>query len=204
MTVWRLRSLPLTRLVGLLALAFVPRVAFAEGKVGIIDTERAVMETDEGARALAALKQLFERRQADLDVKERALQQDKEAFDKEAAAGKTSKEGLQKKADALQKRFLELQQTSFDYQKEMREKRSELTDPIRLKVMSIVRSLAMQEGYELIIEKAVVPSFPPQIELTDRAIKLCNSSAPASPPPKPAPSGRKNPTKVAPKPTEKK
>jgi outer membrane protein len=188
-------------LVVTVGLLLAPRVASAQMKIAVIDTDRAVFETEEGLRAQATLKKLFDSRQVDLDNKQRTLQQEKDALDKDAAAGKVPKADLQKKAETLQKQFVELQQVYVDYQKEMQRKRGELTQPILQKIMAIVRNIAMQEGYEMVIEKAVVPYFRADLELTDRAIQLYNSgqgggaqgakppagaAKPAAPPAKPA------------------
>ena len=88
-------------LAPLLALAFagatlaaVPREAAAQAKVAVVDVRRAVLETEEGLRVQATLKKLFDSRQVELDNKQRALQQEKEALDKETAAGKTPKDAL--------------------------------------------------------------------------------------------------------------
>jgi outer membrane protein len=163
-----------------------PAVASAQSKVAVIDTERAVSQTEDGARAQATLKKLFDSRQAEIDAKQKTLQQQKDALEKEAAAGKTPKDALQRKADSLQKQYVELQQSSVNAQNEIQRKRSELTQPIVSKINTIVRNIATQEGYEVVIDKQAAPYFNPQLDLTDRAIKLYNaapSAAPANPPP---------------------
>jgi outer membrane protein len=173
-------------------------------KIAVIDTDRAVFETEEGLRAQATLKKLFDSRQVELDNKQRALQQEKDELDKQATAGKASKESLQKKAEALQKQFIELQTLYVDYQKEMQRKRGELTTPIMQKVMTIVRNIAMQEGFEMVLEKAVVPYFRADLELTDRAIQLYNSGQASSAPAKGTPGKPATPPAAKPAPAPKK
>ena len=191
------------------ALVAAPRDAAAQAKIAVVDVRSAVLETEEGLRVQATLKKLFDSRQVELDTKQRNLQTEKDALDKEAAAGKTPKEALQRKADNLQKQFGELQALIVDYQREMQRKESELTTPILQKVLGLVRRIASQEGYEMVLEKSAVPYFRSDLEVTDRAIQMYNSGqtpdgAPAAPGGKaPAPGakpGAPAPAKPAPAP----
>jgi len=157
--------------------------AQAQSKIAIVDVRRAVLETEEGLRVQATLKKLFDSRQVELDNKQRQLQQEKEALDKEAAAGKTSKDVVEKKFDKLQKAAGELQALIVEYQNEMRRKEQEMTNPILAKVMGLVRRIAQQEGYEVILDKPAVPYFRSDLEITDRAIQMYNSGQAGDPAP---------------------
>jgi outer membrane protein len=188
------------------AALFVPGAAHAEGgmKLAVVDVRRAVLETEEGLRVQATLKKLFDSRQVELDQKQQSLQRDKDELEKDAQAGKIAKDVLQKRYETLQRQFGELQSVIVEYQREMQRKEGELTNPIVAKVMGIVRRIAAQDGYEMVLDKAAVPYFRSDLELTDRAIQMYNSgqmgdsgaapapakgAAPATPPPaaKPAP-----------------
>lgn len=169
--------------------------AHAQVKIAVVDLQRAVLETEEGLRVQASLRKLFDSRQTELDARQVQLQKDKEALDKEIQAGKTPKDTLQKKLENLQKTAAELQGLTYDYQREMSRKQSELTTPILNKIIGILKRLASTEGYDMIVEKQVVPYFRSDLELTDRAIQLYNAGspdagakpAPAQGAPKPAP-----------------
>jgi outer membrane protein len=189
-----------------------PAAAQTPGKIAVIDMRRAVLETEEGLRVQATLKKLFDSRQVELDSKQNQLQRDKEELEKDAQAGKVAKEALQKRYEQLQKQFADLQAISLDYQREMQRKEAELTNPIVNKVMGIVRRIASQEGYEVVLDKAGVAYFRSDLELTDRAIQMVNSGqagdaggtpakgAPGAAPPKPAPPPGPPGSPAAPKP----
>lgn len=160
-------------------------------KIAVIDLRRAVLETEDGLRVQATLKKLFDARQVELDQKQQGLQRDKDELEKDAQAGKVNKEALQKRYETLQKQFAELQSVIVEYQHEMQRKEGELTNPIVAKVMGIVRRIAAQDGFEMILDKAAVPYFRSDLELTDRAIQMVNSGQAgepgAAPPAKSAP-----------------
>lgn len=188
-----------------------PSIAAAQSapKFAVIDVRRAVLETEEGLRVSANLKKLFDSRQIEIENKQRALGQEKEDLEREAQGGKTPKETIQRKAEAFQKRLAELQGLTVDYQREMQRKEAEMTTPIVQRVLAIVRRIAAQDGYEMVLEKSAVPYFRADLEVTDRAIQMYNSGqtgdaappappgkAPAAPPASSAPS--KEPAKPAP------
>ncbi len=166
--------------------------ARAETKIAVIDTQRAIMETEDGLRVQATLKRLFDTRQSELDAKQRALAEDRDALEKEMQAGKTSKDILQKKYEALLQAQSDIQGQLVEAQREMQRKEREMTTPIWQGMMTIVRRLAAQEGYEIIVDKAAVPYFRADLELTDRVIQLYNAGQPAAPAPAadPAPAGK--------------
>lgn len=178
--------------------------AHAETKIAVIDTQRAIMETEDGLRVQAMLKKLFDTRQSELDAKQRGLALDKEALEKEMQAGKTSKDLLQKKYEALLQQQADLQGLLSDAQREMQRKEREMTTPIWQGMMSIVRRLASQEGFEIIVDKAAAPYFRADLELTDRVIQMYNAGSqppPAEAPAAPAaPGGKPKPAPAAPAP----
>jgi outer membrane protein len=186
---------------GALLLAPADAEAQSQSKIAVVDVQRAVLETEEGLRVSATLKKLFDTRQVELDTKQRALSQEKEELEREAQTGKTPKDVLQRKAESFQKRALEFQGLTYDVQREMQRKQNELTTPILQRILGIIRRIASQDGYEMILEKTAVPYFRGDLEITDRAIQMYNSGqtseAPAGPQPKGAPGKPATPGKPA-------
>src|SRR6185295_12083179 len=135
---------PLHRRLGT-ALAFalagsLSTLAHAEVKIAVVDTQRAVMETEDGLRAQAALKKHFDKRQRDLDDKQVALQKEREDIEKQKDV--LSKQALQARIEKWQRDMTQLQTVFVEYNKELQKKQSELTQPIFQKAMGIIRRLA--------------------------------------------------------------
>jgi outer membrane protein len=174
------------------ALFFVPALARAEMKVAVIDVQRAVMQTEDGLRAQATLKKLFDAKQQELDKKQTDLQKQREDIDKQAKV--LSKEALQKRIDDWQKQMVELQTVFVQYNQELQKKQKELTDPIIEKVMLIVKRLATTESIDLVVDRPMVAYVRTDLDLTDRCIQMYNSgAAPAPPPQQPAPAAPAQP-----------
>ena len=154
-------------------------LAHAEMKIAVVDTQRAVMETEDGLRAQAALKKHFDKRQRDLDDKQVALQKEREDIEKQKDV--LSKQALQARVDKWQKEMTELQTVFVDYNKELQKKQGEMTQPIFQKTMGIIRRIATQNGYDLVVDKQAVPYHRSDLDLTDKVITEYNQTAEAAP-----------------------
>ncbi len=171
-----------------IALFLFAGIASAEQKVAVVDTQRAVASTEDGLRAQATLKKLFDSRQQELNKKQADLQRQREEIDKQAKV--LPKDALQKRVDDWQKQMLELQAIFVEYNKELEKKQKELTDPVFEKMMQIIKRIATSENIDLVMDKATVAYVRGDLDLTDRCIQMYNSGAgggqgPAAPQPAP-------------------
>jgi outer membrane protein len=148
------------------------RPAAAQMKVAVVDVQRAVMQTEDGLRAQATLKKLFDSRQQEINKKQQDMQKQKEDIDKQSHV--LSQQALQKKVDDWQKQMVELQQTFVEYNKELEKKQKELTDPIFERIMGAIKRVAGSDGYDLILDRATVAFSRSDLDLTDRVIQLAN------------------------------
>jgi outer membrane protein len=160
----------------LLAIALVlapARAARAENRIAVVDVQHAVMQTEDGIRAQATLKKLFDKRQQDLDAKQTELQRAREDIEKQSHV--LSREALQKRMEDWQRRMVELQTVFVDYNKELQKKQGELTNPIIKKMVGIIARLAKKNDYAMILDKQAAPYARPDLDLTDQVIQLYNS-----------------------------
>jgi outer membrane protein len=164
-------------------------------RVGVVDTQRAVMETEDGLRMQATLKKVFDSRQRELDKKQEDLQKERDDIDKQRDV--LSKTALAKRVDKWQREMVQLQTVFVEYNKELQKKQGELTQPIFQKAMGIIRRLATQEGFDIVVDKQAVPYSRTDLDVTDRVITLYNQGGPVEPAPKGAPADKSG---AAPKP----
>jgi outer membrane protein len=156
------------------------KAASAQTKMAVVDVQRAVMQTEDGLRAQATLKKLFDSRQQELNKKQTDMQKQKEEIDKQSHV--LSQTALAKKAEDWQKQMVELQSTFVEYNKELEKKQKELTDPIFERVIGVIKRVAGTEGYDLIVDRNTVAFARSDLDLTDRVIQIANGSS-GSPPP---------------------
>lgn len=147
--------------------------AHAEGKVAVVDVQHGVMSTEDGIRAQAMLKKLFDKRQQELDGKQAELGRAREDIEKQSRV--LSREALQKRMEDWQRRMIELQTVFVDYNKELQKKQGELTGPILKKMMSVIARIAKKNGYELVIDRQAAPYARPDLDLTEQVVQLYNT-----------------------------
>lgn len=189
---------PRRALLVFLALSSLATVAVAQAKLAIVDTQRAMMETEDGLRMQANLKKIFDSKQQKLDAKQKALEAERAEIEKQQ--GVLSQEALQRRAAAWQQEMVTLQQTHVQFNQELQAKQNELTQPIFAKTMQVIRRLATREGYDVVVDKQAVPYARSDLDLTDRVITLYNSGASDADPDeeKPGAKGKPGPTRPAP------
>lgn len=157
--------------------------AKAETKVAVVNVQRAVASTEEGLRAQAMLKKMFDAKQQELDRKQKGLAKEREDIEKQSKV--LSKDAIAKRAEEWQKQAMELQGVFMEYNKEIEKKQKELTEPVFEKMMAIVRRIAAAEGLDLVVDQSAVAYVKTELDLTDRCIQVYNAGgAAAAPAPK--------------------
>ena len=163
-------------IVLLAAMAIAPTASAADGKFAVIDLRRAVADTEDGLRVQAQLQQLFDSRQSEYEAKEKAYTEAKGEFEKLSKNKKTPEQELRRKYAALEKMAFELQAAQMNYRREMQQKESQLMYPIVKHMLTLVRRLAGQNGYDMVLNKEAVPYYRSDLDITDRVIQMYNSS----------------------------
>jgi len=169
--------------------------ASAQMKMAVVDVQRAVMQSEDGLRAQATLKKVFDSRQQELNKKQQDMAKQKDEIEKQQKV--LSKEAYQKRVEDWQKQMVDLQQIFVEYNKELEKKQKELTDPIFERVLGAIKRIAGTDGYDLIVDRATVAFARGDLDLTDRVIQISNGSGAA---PAPAPPGAGAPA-ASPRPT---
>jgi outer membrane protein len=165
-----------------------PSAQAADSKIAVIDLARAIFETEDGLRAQANLKKVQGKLQGDLEAKQRDFMTKRDAYEKDK--GKLSNDKRAQIEADLQQRIVEIQSMQVDSQREMQRQQSEIMLPIQQRVIGVVRRIAAQDGYEMVLEKSAVPYMRADLEITDRAIQMYNmggDGGPAAGKPQPAP-----------------
>lgn len=156
-------------------------VAYAQVKIAVVDTQRAMMETEEGLRLQANLKKAFETKQAEFSQKQKLLEEEQRDIEKQQKL--LSQEALQRRVAAWQQEAVTLQQAYAQHVQEMQTKQSEVMQPLFQKTIQLIRRLATQEGYDIVVDKQAAPYVRSDLDLTDRIITMYNGGVVAEPAP---------------------
>ncbi len=149
----------------------------AQVKIGVVDLQRAINETEDGRQAKRRLKKVFDERQQSLNAAQESLKSQKESLERQQDV--LSKDALKKKVDKYQADLMALQNEYVQYQQELSTKEGELTQKILQKMQEILRRIGQTEGYTMIIEanEGGVVWVPSNLDLTDVLIQRYNKQA---------------------------
>ena len=149
----------------------------AQVKIGVVDLQRAINETEDGRQAKRRLKKLFDERQKSLNTAQENLKAQKESLERQQDV--LSEDALKKKLEKYQSDLMELQNEYVQYQQELSTKEGELTQKILEKMQEILRRIGQTEGYTIILEanEGGVVWVPSNLDLTDVLIQQYNKQA---------------------------
>jgi len=149
--------------------------AAQEAKIGFVDMERALNETDDGKKAKSKLQGLFKKKQDELDKKQEEFKTAKEELDKQKVMLKPEVQRAREKE--LQDRFVELQALYVKLQKELTQSEAAATKDIFKRLQTIIGRIAKKEGFTMVLEKSEsrILWAQPSLDLTNEVIRSYNA-----------------------------
>jgi outer membrane protein len=152
------------------------RSAAAEGRIAVVDMQRALNECDAGKKAKDQVKAKFERSQDQLKRQRDDLDRLKENYDKKALVVKEEeRHNLEKD---LESRSLDFKRKYEDFQRELKRTDAELTASIVQDLGDVVREYATKQGYSMVLEASsgALLYVDKSNDVTDEIVRIFNSS----------------------------
>ena len=159
----------LTLLLGVLAL--VAQAQAEDFRVGFVNTDRVFREANSAKAAQAKLEQEFARREKDLNDLGAALKTASDKFEREAPTLTEAQRAQRQKSLIDQDR--EFQRKRREFQEDLNARKNEELQAVLDRANRVVKQVAEQEKYDLILQEAVY--INPKHDITDKVIKALNS-----------------------------
>lgn len=160
----------LVLLAGLLA--FGAQAQAEDFRVGFVNTDRIFREANTAKAAQAKLEQEFSRREKDLTDMGAALKASSERFEREAPTLSETQRAQRQKALIDQDR--EFQRKRREFQEDLNARKNEELQQVLDRANRVVRQVAEQEKYDLILQEAVY--INPKHDITDKVIRALNAA----------------------------
>jgi outer membrane protein len=138
-------------------------------KIGIIDVQKVLNESEAGKKAKSDLEALIKTKQSTIDEKGRAIEKLKSDIEKQSSV--LSAEARKNKEDELEKLLREYQRIVQDSQGEIKKKEAEFTDSILREIRELIEKTGEEEGYTLVIEKGMVLYSNKGMDISDAILK---------------------------------
>ena len=149
------------------ALALAAQVQAEDFRVGFVNTDRIFREANSAKAAQAKLEQEFARREKDLNDMGTSLKTASDKFEREAATLSELQRGQRQKQLIDQDR--EFQRKRREFQEDLNARKNEELQQVLDRANRVVRQVAEQEKFDLILQEAVYRS--PRIDITDKVLK---------------------------------
>ena len=142
-------------------------------KIGFIDVQRAISESQAGKRAKERFQAQVKKAEADLLKEKQEIERLKTDLDKK---GPLLKEEERRNLEAdLQRRYVSYQRGMQDQQQELRQKEGEMTGDILKELEKIVNEVGKAEKFTLILERSQILYSDQGIDITNRVIEAFNA-----------------------------
>ena len=153
-------------------LAFAAQAHAEDFRVGFVNTDRVFREANSAKEAQSRLEQEFAKREKELNDMGTALKTASDKFEREAPTLSEAQRSQRQKALVDQDR--DFQRKRREFQEDLNARKSEELQQVLDRANRVVKQVAEQEKYDLILQEAVY--INPKYDITDKVIKALNAS----------------------------
>jgi outer membrane protein len=150
--------------------------ANAQPKIAVINTQKALLETDDIKKAQLDLEAKFKPRQ-DQMIK---LQRDLEDIQTQLNSGKLNELGTQEITAEGQRKQRDLQRLQQDLQDDVQNSRTEILQRAGNRMQEVVKKLADEKGLDIVVDSANTVFFKASFEITTEATAAYNKAYPVA------------------------
>lgn len=159
--------------VGMLVLSFSAAHAQEGIKIGFIDIQRVIAESQAGKQARGRFQAQVKKAEADIMKERQDIERMKSELDKKGPLLR-DEERRNLEAD-LQKRSVNLQRSMADHQQELQAKNNQMMSEILKELEKIVNEVGKAEKFTLILERSQILYSDQGIDITSKVIETYNS-----------------------------
>ena len=160
------------------ALLGAAQMASAQPKIVVINLQRAVLDSAEIKKADADMQAWYKPRSAAIEK----LQKDVAdiAQQLQANAGKFTQQAEAELTAQGQKKQRDLQRLQEDLQADVERERNDVLQKSGIKMSEVVKKIAEEKGYDLVVDVSTSVYFKPAMEITNDAIAAYDKAYPAA------------------------
>jgi len=153
------------------ALALAAQAQAEDFRVGFVNTDRIFREANTAKAAQAKLEQEFSRREKELNDLGNTLKAASDKFEREAAT--LSESQRQQRQKQLIDQDRDFQRKRREFQEDLNARKNEELQQVLDRANRVVKQVAEQEKYDLILQEAVY--INPKHDITEKVIRALNA-----------------------------
>ncbi|MBI5057495.1 MAG: OmpH family outer membrane protein [Nitrospirae bacterium] len=153
----------------------------AETKVGYVDLNKALNESEEGKKAVKLLEEFFKSKQSVIEDKRKEIARLDEEMAKQSSI--LNPDAIKSKREERDRIARDFQRTVKDSEDELEKKRADFMERIVKDLSEVVNKIGEEEGYTVIFDKVQsgIMFIPAKLDLTDKLIKRFNEVSKSKP-----------------------
>jgi outer membrane protein len=167
----------MSRALIVLALLAAAGPAAAQSRVGVVNFQRALLETAELKKASAALEAKYKPRQAEIERLRKELEDLQQKL--QSLAGKLTPQAESEMTLQAQRKQRDLQRLSEDLQSDVDEERNDILTQAGQRMRAVINKLAEEKGLDVIIDAGNTLYFKAALDLTAEATAAYDKAHPA-------------------------
>ena len=162
--------------VALLAVALIASAPLARAqdlKIGVVNSDRILRDSTPARAAMQKLEAEFSKRDKELQEVGARLKSSAERFEKDAPImTETDRSRRQRELAEMDREF---QRKQREFREDFNQRRNEELQALLERTNRIIRQMAEQEKYDVILQEAVY--FNPRIDITEKVLRVLNNGA---------------------------
>ena|GEM_PF-1557947 len=143
-------------------------------KIGVVNTTQIIQQSPQGRQVLQELKKDFSSRQQKLISEKKSLNKMQQKMKKSSAI--MSQAEMEHLQDKIRQAQHDLKRDQQSFQEDLQYERKEKVTNIKKVILKAVRTVAKQDGYDLVLDQSV--SFASKhVNITDKVIQYLKKKA---------------------------
>jgi outer membrane protein len=162
---------------GLLCFVLAPlaTIASAQLKVAVVNVQKAMLDSEDLKKESAAIEAKYKPRQDELQK----LQNDLQSIQAQLQSNKITQQAAADLQLQGQRKQRDAQRISDDLQAEFDKDRQDVLGKAATKMQEVVKKLAEEKGYDVIVDVSQTIYFKPSLDITADALAAYNKAYPA-------------------------
>ncbi|HYL80883.1 MAG TPA: OmpH family outer membrane protein [Candidatus Acidoferrum sp.] len=143
--------------------------AVVTGRIGVVDMQQILNQSERGKAAKQKLDQEREARQKDLDARQQEVMKMQADLEKQAPV--LSEQAKREKGEALQRKVRDIRRLAEDANRDFEKRLGETEADMTREIVRVVQEFGKDQGYTIILERSTLPYVAGSADVTAEVIK---------------------------------
>jgi outer membrane protein len=148
------------------------------GAIAVIDAQKVVQASEMGKKALAEIKAVKDKKQAEIDQRQDGIQTMQDKLDKQKDI--LSADAKDKLSSDISRSITDLRRYREDSENEIQNRLGTAIKSIEDRVLPIIQKIGTERGFAIILSKDQLVYYNPKFDITDEVIKAFNAQSGAA------------------------